>query len=73
VVRLAEKYGKERLEAACRRATEIGDPEYRTVKGILIAGTENEGTAEPPAPDAPAHLHGPVTLFSHMDAVQAAR
>jgi transposase len=73
VVRLAEKYGKERLEAACRRAAEIGDPEYRTVKGILIAGTENEGTAEPPAPDTPAHLHGPVTLFSHMDAVQAAQ
>ena len=44
VVRLADKHGAERLDAACRRAIEIGDPEYRTVKGILIAGTEEEGT-----------------------------
>src|SRR5579859_2189904 len=35
VVALAEKHGAERLDAACRRAIEIGDPEYRTVKGIL--------------------------------------
>ena len=29
-----------RLDAACRRAIEVGDPSYRTVKGILAAGTE---------------------------------
>ncbi len=69
VVRLADKYGAERLDAACRRAIEIGDPEYRTVKGILKAGTENDGMLEePPPPDAPAHLHGPVTLFDRLDA-----
>ena len=28
------------------RAIEVGDPSYRTIKGILIAGTEH-GTAEP--------------------------
>ena len=63
VVRLAEKYGNVRLNAACRRAIEIGDPEYRTVKGILVAGTENDGAEERPAPAAPAHLHGPLALF----------
>jgi len=43
VIRLADKHGAGRLDAACRRAIEIGDPEYKTVKGILIAGTENDG------------------------------
>jgi transposase len=73
VVRLAEKHGAERLDAACRRAIEIGDPEYRTVKGILIAGTEDEGTEVPAALDAPAHLHGPETLFSHLEDTEAAQ
>jgi hypothetical protein len=66
VLKLADKYGAERLDAACRRAIEIGDPEYRTVKGILVAGTENEGEPEPVAPDVPAHLHGPLSLFTHL-------
>ena len=37
---LAKRYGDDRLEAACRRAIEAGDPSYKTVKGILAAGTE---------------------------------
>ena len=68
VVGLAEKHGATRLDAACRRAIEVGDPEYRTVKGILKAGTENDGRDEPSAPSAPAHLHGPDSLFDHLDA-----
>ena len=73
VVRLSDKYGAQRLDAACRRAIEIGDPEYRTVKGILVAGTEDEGVAEEaPPPDAPAHLHGPTTLFATL-AVEVAQ
>jgi hypothetical protein len=71
VVRLAEKYGNVRLNAACRRAIEIGDPEYRTVKGILVAGTENEGEEEPVATAAPAHLHGPLRLFQDLGDVAA--
>jgi hypothetical protein len=43
VIRLADKHGAERLDTTGRRAIEIGDPEYRTVKGILVAGTENDG------------------------------
>ncbi len=72
VVHLADKHGAVRLDAACRRAIDIGDPEYRTVKGILVAGTEDDGTEQPPAPDAPAHLHGPVRLFDGLDQAQGA-
>ncbi len=64
VVRLADKYSPERLDAACARAIAVGDPSYRTVKGILVAGTESEGAAEDDGvPAAPAHLHGPQGLF----------
>jgi len=35
LLRLAEKYGRQRLEAACQRALNYGDPAYKTVKGIL--------------------------------------
>ena len=66
VVGLADRHGAERLEAACRRAIEVGDPEYRTVKGILKAGSENDGTENLLAPEAPAHLHGPASLFDHL-------
>ena len=70
---MAEVHGAERLERACRRAIAIGDPEYRTVKGILVAGTENDGDLEQVQPDAPAHLHGPVGLFDHLGDEAAAR
>ncbi|MEA2931834.1 MAG: hypothetical protein QOI56_619 [Actinomycetota bacterium] len=63
VVGLADKHGAERLEAACRRAITVGDPSYKTVKGILAAGTEHDGEAPQAAPSAPAHLHGPERLF----------
>ena len=64
VVGLGDKYSPERLDAACARAIAVGDPSYRTVKGILAAGTESEGVAEADdVPAAPAHLHGPQGLF----------
>jgi len=63
VVGLADKHSAERLEAACARAVAVGDPSYRTVKGILAAGTEHDGDQAATAPSAPAHLHGPEGLF----------
>ena len=64
VIGLADKYDPIRLNAACRRAIDVGDPTYRTVKGILIAGTETDTPTSPPAaPVVPAHLHGPQRLF----------
>ncbi|HEV2369807.1 MAG TPA: IS21 family transposase [Acidimicrobiales bacterium] len=64
VVGLADKYSPGRLDAACARALAVGDPAYRTIKGILAAGTEADTSSAPKALDAPAHLHGPERLFS---------
>jgi hypothetical protein len=72
VVGLADKYGATRLDAACHRALEVGDPEYRTVRGILKAGTERDGDAVLNAPSAPAHLHGPSSLFDHLSTDEVA-
>ena len=47
----------------------MGDPSYRTVKGILVAGTESEEAEEANVvPAAPAHLHGPHGLFDAGEA-----
>ena len=72
VIGLAERHGDVRLDMACRRAIDVGDPGYRTVKGILAAGTEAEGIATAQAPLAPAHLHGADTLFAHLGDAEAA-
>ena len=72
VLGLAERHGDVRLDMACRRAIEVGDPGYRTVKGILVAGTEAEGIEPVQAPLAPAHLHGADTLFAHLGDTEAA-
>jgi transposase len=42
LLRLKEKVGSKRLEAACERAVHYGDPRYIRVKTILSAGLENE-------------------------------
>ncbi len=59
IIRLRETYGDDRLDAACARALAVGDPNYRTVKGILVAGTEHGDDPPAPAPIAPAILRGP--------------
>ena len=40
VLRLADTHTPHRLEAACGRALLVGDPTYRTIKGILAAGDQ---------------------------------
>lgn len=40
VIRLADRCGKERVEAACRRARAIGSPTYTSVKSILASGLD---------------------------------
>jgi len=61
------KHTAGRLEAACAKAIAVGDPSYRTIKGILVAGVETEPVA-PSAGDggAAAHLHGPSRLFANV-------
>jgi transposase len=67
VLGLADKHQPARLEAACARAVAVGDPSYRTVKGILAAGTETH-PAQPTSVSgdggAAAFLHGPERLFA---------
>jgi transposase len=66
VLALAGRHGvgPQRLEAACAKAIAAGDPSYRTVKGILAAGTEATPTPRPTGDGgAAAHLHGPTGLF----------
>jgi transposase len=42
VLRLAERYGNARLEAACTRALAHASPFYRTVKTILVNGYDQQ-------------------------------
>jgi hypothetical protein len=71
VIGLADRHGVDRLDAACRRAIQVGDPSYRTVKGILVAGTEHADRPAAVAPTAPAHLHGQAALFAVIDTDEA--
>lgn len=47
LLRLSEKYGSLRLEAACQRALDYGDPAYKTVKGILSHNLDLESQPIP--------------------------
>lgn len=62
VVRLREKFGDQRLEAACERALVFSSPKYRTVKTILDKGLDSQRTAAPaptPTPSpADTYLNG---------------
>jgi transposase len=73
VLGLADKHNPDRLEAACAKATAAGDPSYRTIKGILAAGTETTPAARPGGDaGAQAHLHGPAQLFADVIALHSA-
>lgn len=55
VLRLGEKYGRTRLEAACARALAYEAIEYRSIKNILVKGLDQA----PELPDASGQLHLP--------------
>ncbi|MCA9629126.1 MAG: IS21 family transposase [Myxococcales bacterium] len=58
VLRLAKRYGEERLEAACARALLVGIRRVRQVEGILRHGHDRLGTAGlEAATDTPAIEH----------------
>ncbi len=42
LLRLADTYGRPRLEAACSRALNFGSPSYRTIKQILKDGLDQQ-------------------------------
>jgi transposase len=64
VVGLADRHDPSRLEAACAKAITAGDPSYRTIKGILAAGTDRGIPQAAAAGDggAGAFLHGPASF-----------
>jgi len=70
IIRLADKYGPDRLNAACQLALAYGDPAYQTVRNILL--NAREGQDPLPWSDggmgqahlAGAYLHGPEQLFA---------
>jgi hypothetical protein len=66
VIGLAERYTPERTEIACGLALEVGDPSYRTIKGILAAGRETPTSSEPVGLDTPAFLRGPEDLCGEV-------
>jgi len=49
IITLAKKFGKERVEAACKRALAIGGTSFKSVKSILEAGLDKK-----PLPEARA-------------------
>jgi hypothetical protein len=59
VIRLAETYGAQRLEAACARALFHASPFYRTVKTILAGGFDRH-----PLPDVALTVHAPAARFA---------
>lgn len=64
LLRLTERYGADRLEAACARALAFGDPNYGTVKRILQQGKDQEPHPNlPAAPPATAFVRSVEELF----------
>ncbi len=62
IMRLGRRYGDERLEAACRRATHLKAYSYRTVNNILASGFDQMPLAMPEdTPAGPEHdnIRGP--------------
>ncbi|MCL6522481.1 MAG: hypothetical protein K6U79_08950 [Firmicutes bacterium] len=58
ILRLGERYGAIRLNAAAERALAYGDPKYRTIKNILEQGLDRLPLAFAEEKDVPAFLHG---------------
>ena len=56
IVRLAKSFGRERVEAACLRALEIGARSYGSVRSILDNKLDRQAAAKRAA-DGPAILH----------------
>jgi hypothetical protein len=67
LLRLGERFGPQRLEAACARALRFDDPAYMTVKRILEQGLDREElpSIEPPPP-AMAFVRTASELVGHL-------
>ena len=67
VLRLGEKDGPTRMDAACARAPAFGDPAYRIIKTILERGLEGKEASSPVRTTlAGAFLRGPEELLATL-------
>jgi transposase len=57
ILRLAERYTPQRLEAACARALAVRAFSYRSVDSILRTGLDREALPASSAPAVPARVH----------------
>jgi len=65
ILRLADRYGPERLEAAASRAHAMGADSYRSVRSILERGLDR--LPEPDAVTPPALTHANVRGAGYYD------
>ena len=67
LLRLGERYGEERLEAACGRARCFDDQSYATIKRILMQGLDLAPAPVPSAvPPARAFVRTAADLLGHL-------
>jgi len=62
IMRLADRFGQDRLEAACRRALLLGACRYKSIESILNRGLDRQSLPEQQElslPEAHDHLRGP--------------
>lgn len=61
ILRLENKVGKERLNAACIKALELNSPRYRTIENLLQKGLDKTATITPLPTSIPNHenIRGP--------------
>lgn len=62
IMRLGERFGQDRLEAACRRALLLGACRYKSIESILKRGLDRQPIPEQQElalPEAHDHLRGP--------------
>jgi transposase len=57
IMRLGRHYGKERLEAACRRTLLLDVCSYRSIKSILASGADRQPLPSKEEPAGPRILH----------------
>jgi transposase len=66
IVRLAERVGVERLDAACARAIHYDEVSYRAIKAILAQGLDRDPPAAPLPPPAQTYVRSAGDLLGHL-------
>lgn len=66
ILRLAERFGAVRLEAACVRALHFNDVAHQTIKQILERELDQPPMSPAPAPPARAFVRSALDLLGHL-------